>query len=525
MSDMEYVLKKQSSYSYAFRRLYKMIEECADSSFISQFKMKFNLNEIEWRSLLTEVKSFKDREIKSIEQKQEKIEALKYLLEKENPTKKEKYKINNKLAYFSRRIGKESTFGGLELQRRITREHNKKTKDYNKIKKLTEEFRKNRVLPFCLLGEANQKGNRFFDFSELEDGIITYKPSKGKKIKIIFKVCRNQYDDLYKLKNMSERKEISISVKLSDKYIYLTYDEEILHGYSIDVSERKKEINLIKKQNHPLSVEKDLIKQVYKKYYKEQELKKGFGKILNRFIGIDMNPTNIGWSVLDKTDDGYKVIACGDYDISKWCKNEPKSQKYVNNKRKYELSIIVKKLFNICSHYRCSHFVMEDLSFKDNGLNGCNKYGNRLIKNIWNRELLINLINRRCNENGVILDKVNSIYTSFIGNIQHKYIDATNASIEICRRGLYKFTKGMFYPEVREEDIDTLEAKFVDKLSDVELCSTAGWAELYKSLKNQCSDMHDFSYRWRAELSSVESHYEVFSMSSCKSGVNSIIFN
>ena len=130
-----------------------------------------------------------------------------------------------------------------------------------------------------------------------------------------------------------------------------------------------------------------------------------------------------------------------------WASSDPR-QKKLNNKRKYETSIIVKELFKLAVHFRCSSFVMEDLGIKDEAFNEMSKEVNRKNRNIWNRALINQIANRRCNETGISLVGVNPCYTSFIGNIQHQYRDSCSASIEIGRRGLFKYINGMFYPHV-----------------------------------------------------------------------------
>ena len=513
---------KQQLYSYGFRRLYKMFEESCDAGFVSKFKEKFSLNDIEYRSLLAEVKSFKKREEAQKERKIEKINELQEELANPNISKRERFKKMRSLAYHKRRLDKEPTFGNLNLQQRLTRECNKRECDDGKIEKLRDDLRASRIRPFSVIGEANQKGNRFFDFSQINDGIVTYKPQKGVKIEIQVKVPKNYSVDLIRMSDLMYTKEIPVQISLSTQYLYVTYDEERLNGYDVDDVSRRQDVKYIKSQHHPQEIEKSLIKQVYKEYYDKQRDHKSEGKVLNRCVAIDMNPTNIGWSVLDKTTDGIQVIACGDYNLSLLCRKNGKSSNHkttvhLNNKRKYEISIIAKELFKTCKHFRCSSFVIEDLEFKDKQHN---RETNRLTKNIWNRKLLVDIINRRCNESGVELIKVNSCYTSFIGNVQHKYIDATNASIEIGRRGLWKYTKGGFFPQVRIEDISTLEAKF----GDVVCCSTdSDWVTIHKSLKNIFGN-EEFSCRLRTGIEEVATPWKSFSVNSYKSRINSIIF-
>lgn len=162
---------------------------------------------------------------------------------------------------------------------------------------------------------------------------------------------------------------------------------------------------------------------------------------------------------------------------------------------------------------------MEDLDgdFENNG-----KETNRKVKNLWNRNLIENIISRRCNETGIESIKINPVYSSFIGNIQYSYVDAVNASIEIGRRGLLKYTKGTFYPHIRCKDLDTMEAKFG---VDVPNGTSADWVTMYKSLKDLFSDGNEFSHRLRTALNDIpKDKYSMFSMSSHYSKVNYIRF-
>lgn len=520
---MEFIKQKQHNYSYAFRRLYKMIEESTDKEFICKFKEVFSLNDIEYRSLVSDVKSFKKREQEAWEVKQESIDELVESLENEKLTKRERFKALRKISYLSKGIGRESIFGGRKLIQKITYECNKKVRDTEKIKQLTNEFRDKRIIPFMVIGEANQNGNRFFNLSTLTDGIVTYKPFYGKKITIEVKTPKGWEKDLMKIATMAANNELSVSVRLSTKYLYLTYDEEQLNGYAVDEVSRRKDVKEIKSKHHPKEVESGLIKELYKEYYDKQREKKLSNKVTDRCIAIDMNPTDIGFSVLDKNgDNSASIVYCGMIDLGELCKKTGKSPsdaytKYLNNKRRYEITIAVKKLFDIASHYGCSSFVIEGLKLKDK----LNHEVNRKVKNVWHRELLTRCIKRRCNETGIELIEINPCYSSFIGNIQHHYADACNASIEIGRRGLYKYENGGFYPSVTTEDICTLEAKF----GDVVKCSTgSNWVNIYKSLQDFFIQK-EFSYRLRTRIDEVKEPYKSFSINSYKSNIKIIIFN
>ena len=526
--DFNFIRDKVKNYSCAMRLICKMIDESADSNFITKFKERFKLTDIEYRSLIADAKAKITSMETNNENKKKKIEELnKRLLNTKDLTKKEKYMIFNKIAFLNKSVNNNFVFGGRNLLQKITREYNKKTnKDDKLLKEYLAEYRSKRNgIPCLITGEANQKGNRFFDFSHLDNGKVIYKPFKGKKIEIGFKLPKKFKNDFLKLSEMTEKKEIPVTISLGLKYIYFIFDEEKLNGYAIDEIGRRADVSEIKKMRYPKDIEATKIKEIYKKYYDSQREKKLVGKIKDRCIAIDLNPTNIGFSIMDKMNDNVKIIHCGWFDMDKLCvktgkATHSKEQRHLNNKRKYELTVVLKKLFNIARHYKCSQFVMEDL---DGDFENTNKETNRKVKNLWNRNLIENIIRRRCNEDGIILIKINPVYSSFIGNIQYGYIDAVNASIEIGRRGLFKYIKGTFYPYIKRKDLDTMEAKFG---IDVSNSTSFDWVAMYKSLKDSFPNGNEFSHRLRTALNDMpRDRYSMLSMSSHHSLVNYTIFD
>lgn len=522
ISDNTFIQNKCTNYSYAFRGMYKMIDESSDINFINKFKKTFNLNDIEFRSLLNDVKSFKERDLKQKEKQIQKIKELNKDIDSIT-NKHKKFKLLNRLSYLNKTVNQSIVFGGRKLLSNITNECNKPIRDENKLKNLRLEFRRNRILPLFILGESNQKGNRFFDFNNLSKGDCVYKPQHGIKIKINFKFNKRQEEILNKLTELSSNNSLPVSVRLNNDFLYLIYDEEIVNGYGIDEVSRRKEVLNIKNRHLSKDLEKQTIKDCYKEYYQQQENKKLEGKIMNRSISIDINPTNIGYSILEKINDDYKIIHVGCFDYEKLSNklnvsSDNVSQLAQNNKRKYEITIIIKELFKIAKHYKCSLFIMEELNIKDKDYG--NKVSNRKIKNIWNRELIENIIQRRCNETGITLIKINPCYSSFIGNIQHPYGDSASASIEIGRRGLFKYNKGMFYPIISEKDLNTLELIFRNQ-RDVLSETVINWVQIYKTMIESLGNQV-FQHRLRS-MNAHANGYS-FSMNSYKSRINSIIY-
>ena len=533
IDNASFIQERCRQYSYAFRLMFKMFDESSDPEFAERFMQRFGLKDIDYRSLQSQVKAKKDAEATQKEKIEERISELEDALANDSKlTDFKRYKIHRKIAHLRKSLENNLVFGGRNLLTKISKEYNKgDNKDEAKLSKLIETFREKRVMPFYCTGEANKKGNRFFDLSAIAEGKVVYKQQKGTKVNIAFKLPKKFRDEIARLQGMAMDNEIAISISLDTEWVYLIFDEEKLNGFAVDEVSRRHDVKLLKEKGLPKDMEKEEIKSIYREYYRKQEEVKLAGKIEKRCLAIDLNPTNIGYSVLDRTDDGdCRVVSCGLIDISSLCRrlktsSSSKVQKWQNNKRRYELTMIVKRLFTLAKHYKCSKFIMEDLEL---GLSEETDFGTRefrrKVNNLWNRSLLENIITRRCNETGIELIKVNPAYTSFIGNMRHPYADATNASIEIGRRGLHRYTKGAFYPSMDVGSLSTVEAEKFGADASGETCSS--WVELRKSLQSRCQDKVDFEHRLRTALEAFPSEsYSRFSMFSYNSKVICITFN
>ena len=154
---------------------------------------------------------------------------------------------------------------------------------------------------------------------------------------------------------------------------------------------------------------------------------------------------------------------------------------------------------------------MEELNFKQKGVNESANEANRKTKNIWHRELTNNLITKYCNILGIEKIEVNPCYSSFIGNIKHIYFDPLNAALEIARRGQNKFVKGAFYPSLGSIDFDTMYHFFG---LDVQKSTPANWQKALALFKNS-----GLRYRRRLDETSF-SEIKLFSEKSCTSSYN-----
>jgi len=551
VSDEAFLIKKQIDYAYAFHKIHKGLHRLDDGIFPKYIQTKFNLTDIEFRSLVSQVKcKFEQTVTEKADKEQKIVELSKEILELEKEKKSNKitrqlFKKRNKIKHLEDSLLRDITFGGKETLRKLTKLHNKineinlikdpkeRQKELNlnreEINKQRTLWENKRVLSFYLLGEANQKGNRFFDF-DFANKTLIYKPFKGKKIEIKYSCFGTHQETLLKLQPLIDSKLISITLNISKNKTSITFDNTILSGYYFDKTERTKEIKEVKKKNYSTELTKDLINEICKKYHEGLRAKKLEGKIENRFMAVDLNPEYIGFCIADKGEnDIKKIVKKGVIDLrglneKLGLSSDNPLVKCQNNKRKHELINSLRSLFDMAIQYKVAYFVSEDIENIGKNKSLENKTANRKVKNIWHREITNWQIEKQCTANGIEHLKVIPAYTSFIGNIIYDNFDATNAALEICRRGMFKFTKGLFYPQLTGTNFDTM-SKIMERenvklnLRDAQnFKDCRSWVELYKIAAHN-------GLRWRWDWEMVEKPHSIFSMDNPKSKVNFIIFN
>ena len=298
-----------------------------------------------------------------------------------------------------------------------------------------ETYKNNRSLPLLIIGEAPKSGNRKFNFTNLSN--IEFKPFCGCKISISLPKLRNNYKkDLNLLIKFSNQNQLPYQIQLSNRFIWITFDEDKLYEL---------ENNLSKSTNH----------------------------IENRYCGIDLNPNYIGFSVKDED----KIIYTELISLKKLTGKNINSNK-LDHETKEIFHYIGKKLKSLNVEY----VFLEDLSFK-NGSNKKGKNFNRLTINQWNRNTPYSILNTYFKNK---LFKVNAAYSSIIGNCLYNFPDPVSASIEIGRRGFEviivkkrsKEGASSFYPEF---DLKMVREEIRNQTAHLELNS---WKELHSFLKN-----------------------------------------
>ena len=296
-------------------------------------------------------------------------------------------------------------------------------KRYLKHSITKEEYKTNKLLPISSQGEKLKGGNRLFEF-HFDENYIIFKLSKQKHIKIELpkfrKVLQRELNTLNELVNS---KQATVTIKLNNHYVYLTYEE--------------KDLELVEK-------------------YKDLKP--------NRILGIDLNPNAFGVSIIEfNSNDEFKVL----YKevISTFNLND---KKVSSNKRKFELIEICHHISNLMNVWKCGKLAIEDLNIKNrNQKKGT--YLNRICNNCWDRILITNKLKMLSNVYGFELVEVCPSYSSLVGNTTYgneNTVDMVAASIEIGRRAYKKYEKGWFW---KQFSFDAIDEQWKQTLSGAEL--------------------------------------------------------
>ena len=278
-----------------------------------------------------------------------------------------------------------------------------------------EEFKLQKLLPIIRVGQANANGNS--KFSIIDTTKILFKPTRNVHVELKLPFLKKKLKvEFERLKVLQDAKLISITYELDCNYVYITYDDAIVNE------------------------------------------SKGYVGKQYRFMGIDLNPNYIGYSIIDWNDK--KLISSGLFNLTyfstkskdlKKVKYEMKALgksgeernkiivkklKHLNGKRDHETIEIAKKLFNIFKGFNCSVLGIENLSIKSKDNNKGKNY-NRLVNNEWLRHCLIDQLTKRIDRIKAKMINVIPDYSSFVGNLLYRDTtlpDPVLSSIEINRR-------------------------------------------------------------------------------------------
>lgn len=416
--------------SFASHKLQKDFALAQDKSLADEIKHKYGLSAKHIDYLQKDAVAAGDAYLAQQKILQEQLIDLEKCLKKEKK-KVKRQKLEEKILRKKRSMDRAVVFGGrnnLELISKGTA---------REPKKVLAKYRKARCAPLFFQGEAARKGSRFFDLSGMAEGNVEFSYSKALRISISFSVKPGREEKLLRqLSNMAQERIMPIAVRLTEDAISFTYDDQLLVGRNIQPS--KEFYAGVRALDLPEKEAKAMRAQEFHRL--QANLLAQHAKLPSRFAAIDLNPNGIGVVVADKTEDGsMRVIDKSFLDFGRLL-----NKKVSFAKRRYETSILFKKLFLLLIHYRCGTLICEELDMKNNDLG--NKTANRKTNNQWLRGKAKQQITKRIVQTGMLLTEVNPVYSSFIGNILNKEYDPIAAAHELCRRGIHKYETGGLYP-------------------------------------------------------------------------------
>ena len=302
-------------------------------------------------------------------------------------------------------------------------------------------FKYRRMFPIGIQGEKLNKGNRLF-MLDLDNQRLTYKPSRDRHVEIRFLPMKKKIaDELSKVQELAEQNRITVSVKLSDKYVWLIYDEGLIYDARYNALQSR------------------------------------------RVLGIDMNPNYIGISVIEfSKNNEFSVLHKQVFDLSKMTISSGKAStdttsKYITNKLRHETIAIAHEINKLVGVWKCKTVAIEDLTIKPKDWKK-GKRLNKLCNNKWERRLFVNKLKMLANLHKYELVEVNPAYSSIVGNFAYgseSTPDMVAASIEIARRAYRKFDKGWFYPR--------FNIQFRDEQWKQTLGPVDDWKALFSKIK------------------------------------------
>lgn len=317
-----------------------------------------------------------------------------------------------------------------------------------------EQFLENKKLnPIYSIGTCKPyKGNQKFEIKEDVETII-FKPNRQTKIELKLHL-QNYKQKLKKLYLRQQSKDLPITYKLDQNYIYISYEEDKLESVKYE-------------------------------------------QIENRVLALDLNPNYIGWSIVDwKSENQFNIVKSGIYSIKdlndkdfnlkgKGYSSDSKERIYISNKRNYEVLQIAKNIINKAIYYKCQIVSIEDLKINSDDKNKGKKF-NKLVNNLWNRNALANNLQKRCNIFNIKLLKVKPEYSSFIGNFLYRGLnlpDMILASIELGRRGYEYYNQYISRTKEQKKNIIHPDIKLINNLVIKSLEEFNIQREQFKDLK------------------------------------------
>lgn len=288
-----------------------------------------------------------------------------------------------------------------------------------------------------IIGDRTKKGNRHFRISEdartckvtflKKEAVLNLPEMSGKQGRLLRSIAK-----------LADARQISVTFTLGRTHLSVTFDEMDLRklepGQTLEqvkIAEQGKSRKGRKRKDASTHSAAHQIKHIPSKEWPvHPEWRDSVPDVTTRAIGIDLNPSWIGISVVeagkDQTDlEQIKVLDHQLHKIAVPFGADQSMQQTMAN--------VAAKIINLARAWNVGLIVHEDGLGK---LTWSKKSRKTQTINYWSRNALLSGLARRCRLAGIQLQAVWGGYSSTIGNLFFDLPDACGAAAEIARRGI-----------------------------------------------------------------------------------------
>jgi hypothetical protein len=261
---------------------------------------------------------------------------------------------------------------------------------YHKNEITKSELREARFFLIYSVGEANQMGNRKYNFLSFKT--LEFKPKIHNKFKFYLSPTSNQEKYLKIIYELAIKRDAPVTIMLDRTHIYLTFDMKYIpsNATKVDIQE-------------------------------------------NRVLGIDMNPNNFGFVIKDEREI-FKAEKLDFMDLRLYTRkgfaSDSDEKLYLNNKKDYEIIESAYYIVNQAEQFKCEAVSLEILYNMQS--RGVNRHFNRAVNNDFKKKLFRNTIQKLCAERNIKFIEVIATYTSFYGYIKYNDILGDPCSAAAC---------------------------------------------------------------------------------------------
>ena len=318
---------------------------------------------------------------------------------------------------------------------------------YNKGEITKSELKKERNFPIYSVGEANQKGNRKYNFIDYKT--IEFKPNKDNHFTFHLNPTRNQVKYLKTIHYLARNKKAPITVQIDEEYIYLAFD--------------------IDRADTPI----------------RKEIEK------NKVLGIDLNPNSFGFVIKNETEI-FKAEKLDFMDLRLYSRkgfaSDSDEKKYLNNKKNHEVIQAAYYVADIAEQNHCQAISIENL---DNMIaRTSNRHFNRSVNNDFKKKLFKLILQKICSERGIRYVEILAAYTSFFGHVKYNEIlgDPCSAAACVADAGILELARAdgekriAWFNQLKINKSLYIGNAYLNRWNETDL-SFASVKELYESIK------------------------------------------